>query len=94
MSSSCWLLACGPIGAPGNDDSSEPCIEVVQYARPAAGGGCQRFATPCAVPEGYVVCCGGLGYGSCLGQSKCVDDPTDACNPSQSGADCTGICQP
>jgi hypothetical protein len=96
LSASFGLLACGATRAPENDvpDSGVPCIAVVQYARPAGGGDCQRFSTPCDVPEGYVVCCGGLGYGDCLGQSQCVDDPTDACNPAQGGRDCTGICQP
>jgi hypothetical protein len=96
-SACCGLLACGPSSAPENDgpDSDGPCIAVVQYARPAAGGECQRYATPCEVPEGHVVCCGGFGYGGCLGQNaQCVDDPSDACNPSQGGKDCPGICQP
>lgn len=91
LSSSFGLLACGPISAPGTDD--ELCAAVIRYARPSSGGDCQQFATPCDVPEGYVVCCGGLGFGGCLEQGQCVDDPTDTCNPAQGGKDCTGICQ-
>ncbi|HYO54158.1 hypothetical protein [Archangium sp.] len=87
-----WVLsACGPSGDP--DVGYEgPCIAVVVYARAASGGDCQQFGTPCAVPRGYVQCCGGLGYGKCQ-QGQCVDDPTDSCSPQGSGADCPGICQ-
>jgi hypothetical protein len=104
LSSVCGVLACdsgtSPVdyespdaGAPNNSDAG-PCIAVIRYARPAAGGDCERFATPCDVPQGYVVCCGGLAYGKCSGQNvACVDDPTDTCAP-RSGADCPGICQP
>jgi hypothetical protein len=101
LSSVFGLLACDS-GAPPVDVESPDagasdagaCVEVVRYARPAAGGDCVRYATPCDVPQGYVVCCGGLAYGACLGQSqKCVDDPTDTCNP-QRASDCPGICQP
>ncbi len=103
LSSACGLLACDsgapPVdsespdaGAPGSDAGA--CVQVVRYARPAAGGDCVRFATPCDVPQGYVVCCGGLAYGACLGLNQtCVDDPTDTCDP-QRAADCPGVCQP
>lgn len=95
--SSCFgLLACGPISAPGTGEpDSGACIQVVEYARPAAGGDCVRYATPCDVPQGHVQCCGGLAFGGCMGSSdKCVDDPTDTCDPSHGDRDCTGICQP
>jgi hypothetical protein len=35
--------------------------------------------------------CGGFAGFKCNG-GKCVDDPTDACDPKNGGADCMGIC--
>jgi hypothetical protein len=94
LASCCGLFACGPLSVPGEPDSGGACVAVVQYARPAAGGECVRYASPCDVPQGQVVCCGGLAFGGCLGQSAhCVDDPTDTCDPSKGDRDCTGICQ-
>ncbi|MFL5351811.1 hypothetical protein [Archangium sp.] len=96
LSSCCVLVACGPLSAPVTEGpDSGACIQVIEYARPSSGGECVGYATPCDVPQGYVECCGGLAFGSCSGQSaRCVDDPTDACDPSQGDRDCTGICQP
>ena len=96
LSSCCMLLACGPLMAPGTEDpDSGACVAMVQYARPATGGECVRYASPCDVPQGYVVCCGGLVFGGCAGQSaRCVDDTTDTCDPAHGDRDCTGICQP
>ncbi len=91
LSASCCLLACGS-SDPVEDE--QPCIAVVQYARPAAGGECKMFSSPCDVPAGYLVCCGGFTSRACLGQAQCVDDPTDTCNAESGGADCPGICQP
>ncbi len=103
LSSVCGLLACDSgapdvnaespdAGSPGSD--AGPCAAVVRYARPATGGDCVYYATPCDVPQGHVVCCGGLAYGGCLGQGqKCVDDTTDTCDPKRA-SDCPGICQP
>lgn len=39
-----------------------------------------------------VVSCGGLSGAACPGSGKCVDDPTDRCDPAAGGADCPGIC--
>ena len=36
--------------------------------------------------------CGGFLGTPCPGGGKCVDDPTDDCDPSNGGADCIGIC--
>jgi hypothetical protein len=36
--------------------------------------------------------CGGFAGLKCDG--KCVDDPTDNCDPKRGGADCIGICIP
>ncbi|HEX8437287.1 hypothetical protein [Archangium sp.] len=97
------LLACASGPSPVDDESPDAgapssdagaCVAVIRYARPAAGGDCELFASPCDVPQGHVVCCGGLAYGACLGQNaKCVDDTTDTCHP-ESASDCPGICQP
>jgi len=36
--------------------------------------------------------CGGLAGIACPGFGKCVDDPSDSCDPAAGGADCGGIC--
>jgi len=36
--------------------------------------------------------CGGIAAIPCPLGKKCVDDPSDTCDPAQGGADCSGIC--
>ena len=36
--------------------------------------------------------CGGIAGIPCPGFGRCVDDPSDSCDPSAGGADCSGIC--
>lgn len=36
--------------------------------------------------------CGGIAGFPCPAGKKCVDDPSDNCDPAQGGADCSGIC--
>jgi hypothetical protein len=36
--------------------------------------------------------CGGIAGIPCPGGGKCVDDPSDDCDPANGGADCGGIC--
>ena len=36
--------------------------------------------------------CGGIAGKACPGGGKCVDDPSDSCDPAKGGADCGGIC--
>jgi len=39
--------------------------------------------------------CGGFTGSACSSPNdRCVDDPTDDCNPATGGADCGGICKP
>jgi len=42
------------------------------------------------VPE--KVQCGGFAGLPCPGIGRCVDDPSDDCDPRQGGADCAGLC--
>lgn len=44
------------------------------------------------VPDNKVVHCGGIAAFPCPGNGKCVDDPSDDCDPKNGGADCGGIC--
>jgi hypothetical protein len=37
--------------------------------------------------------CGGITAAQCPEGKKCVDDPSDTCDPNKGGADCPGICQ-
>ena len=36
--------------------------------------------------------CGGFAGIPCPGAGRCVDDPSDSCDPKAGGADCGGIC--
>ena len=36
--------------------------------------------------------CGGIAGFLCPDGMKCIDDPSDDCDPTQGGADCPGIC--
>lgn len=38
--------------------------------------------------------CGGIQGAVCSGDTVCVDDPTDSCDPNRGGADCSGVCVP
>jgi len=71
------------------------------------GGICQCFPLPCpsnapfnpdpsvcaCVTKTPVQHCGGIAGIPCPGGGKCVDDPSDGCDPNNGGADCGGICQ-
>lgn len=37
--------------------------------------------------------CGGIAGIPCPAGYKCVDDPSDSCDPKKGGADCGGICR-
>jgi hypothetical protein len=43
-------------------------------------------------PSGEGQMCGGFGGLQCPEGLRCVDDPNDDCDPTQGGADCSGIC--
>ena len=38
------------------------------------------------------VTCGGIAARPCPGGGRCVDDPSDSCDPRTGGADCGGVC--
>ncbi|HVY36364.1 MAG TPA: hypothetical protein VHM31_00460 [Polyangia bacterium] len=65
-----------------NPPPSDPCATV----KCAAGTHCD--AGKCTAD----VSCGGLAGKPCPGMGKCVDDPSDSCDPKTGGADCGGIC--
>jgi len=51
------------------------------------------FGVACA-PEcdGGGQTCGGIANLQCTGESYCVDNPNDGCDPQHGGADCGGVC--
>jgi hypothetical protein len=55
-----------------------------------AGSDCDPTTGKC-VPG--PIRCGGIAGLACPGVGRCVDDPTDGCDPKAGGADCGGICQ-
>ncbi|HET6147583.1 MAG TPA: protease complex subunit PrcB family protein [Polyangia bacterium] len=44
-------------------------------------------------PPSPGVFCGGIAGIPCPGAGRCVDDPSDSCDPDHGGADCGGLCQ-
>jgi len=54
-----------------------------------AGSTCDPTTGKCGPAP---VRCGGLAGIACPGFGRCVDDPTDGCDPNAGGADCGGIC--
>jgi hypothetical protein len=84
----CELVDDGAICAP--DEPTNPCAVVL----------CLE-GTTCEVIDGEPVCtpiepgpfCGGFAGIECPGSGSCVDDPSDACDPEQGGADCGGLCE-
>lgn len=46
----------------------------------------------CEPLEPKPLACGGIAGTQCASGQVCVDDPTDTCDPSQGGRDCSGIC--
>ena len=62
-------------------------------------GGCGPGNEPDPCEEAHEVSstaeifCGGFANIQCPGGLTCIDDPFDACDPQNGGADCGGICQ-
>jgi hypothetical protein len=54
-----------------------------------AGSACDPATGKCI---GAKVACGGFTGKPCPGFGRCVDDPSDSCDPAAGGADCAGIC--
>ena len=72
----CCNASCGTCTPPGGVCTQQAC-------EPAPGEG-----NPAPKPP----FCGGIGGFPCKGGSRCVDDPSDDCDPRRGGADCGGIC--
>jgi PrcB C-terminal/Antistasin family len=87
------------------DDPSDSCdpdhggadcggiCQCVQKAACAAGTRFDSSLAVCAcVADAPKVFCGGIAGIACPGAGKCIDDPSDSCDPRNGGADCGGIC--
>ena len=46
----------------------------------------------CGAPVVQPMFCGGFAGLPCPDGQMCIDDPSDACDPNNGGADCGGIC--
>jgi hypothetical protein len=49
-------------------------------------------AIPECVPDEEITC-GGFGGFPCPDNLRCIDDPSDDCDPNNGGADCGGVCR-
>jgi hypothetical protein len=72
---------CGPV-----------CDIYCEYGHVLDAKGCETCSCNPA-PAAPKVSCGGIAGLACPGGGKCVDDPSDGCDPQKGGADCGGICQ-
>jgi hypothetical protein len=70
-------------GCPTCSCNPDPCAAVLCMT------GTRCDAGKC-VPTGPS--CGGITGKACPGFGKCVDDPSDSCDPARGGADCGGVC--
>jgi hypothetical protein len=66
-------------------------------AEPTKPGGGKRIDYPPKGSSAYgekepKQMCGGIAGFPCPEGKKCVDDPSDNCDPARGGADCAGIC--
>ncbi|MCB1325670.1 MAG: hypothetical protein H7A21_09080 [Spirochaetales bacterium] len=59
-----------------------------------APGDCESGATSCPGLCYRRIFCGGFAGFGCEAGLHCVDDSTDACDPTAGGADCGGLCLP
>ena len=100
-------LPCPGIGKCG-DDPSDTCdpnagdldcggiCSCIQNVACIAGDVFDSSPSVCAcvpgTPNPPPVRCGGIAGIVCPGGGKCVDDPSDGCDPNAGGADCGGIC--
>jgi hypothetical protein len=64
-------------------------IDKCALVRCAAGTHCEAGS---CIPDEPKVFCGGIAGFPCPGSGKCVDDPSDDCDPKHGGADCGGMC--
>jgi hypothetical protein len=56
----------------------------------STGGGDGTMSSPTSISTKTP--CGGLSGSKCTDGATCIDDPSDACDPNNGGAGCTGIC--
>ena len=75
----------GSIGVCIHDADPQPvCTKMILCAR-----GFKFDRNDCAC----VQICGGFAGLGCPSGKRCVDDPSDSCNPSSGGRDCAGLCR-
>ena len=80
-----------PAGQTCVDDPSDSCDPASGDAD--CGGICVAVSPPPPPNPAPGLFCGGIAGIPCPGGGRCVDDPSDSCDPSNGGADCGGICQ-
>lgn len=83
----CATILCA-VGTHCESGTCVPDVDACAAIRCAAGTHCE--AGTC-VPD--KVFCGGIAAFPCPGDGRCVDDPSDDCDPRKGGADCGGICR-
>jgi hypothetical protein len=87
----------GSVACPESRCEAGRCLNQVPQCKPvdpcalvlcAPGTQCEKGI---CVPEERVFC-GGIAGIPCPGAGRCIDDPTDDCDPRAGGADCGGLC--
>jgi len=92
-----FVFACTPAAQPAPYDPSGTGSSSEGLEEEPTGAGAEPGAPTEGLPSSSGTSaskapCGGLGAAKCPSGSTCIDDPSDACDPKNGGADCGGIC--
>lgn len=86
------LSACAEIGFSARRSVFNRFVKKLTLIKPKVGTFIHVNATDnCVKPTPQM--CGGIAAIACPTGKSCVDDPSDSCDPTNGGADCSGICQ-
>jgi len=86
------LSACAEAGFNSDPIKFDTFVTQLRSIRPRPGTFFNFELTASCAKEPEPVMCGGFAGIHCPDDSICVDDPCDSCDPTNGGADCSGIC--
>jgi hypothetical protein len=88
------LSACAEEGFNSKAEELNTFVAQLRSIRPRPGTTINVQVVSSCEEDSEPFICGGFAGIHCPGDSVCVDDPRDDCDPASGGADCSGICVP